>query len=247
MARYKVILAYDGTAFHGSQRQRGARTVQGEFEAALRQLGWTGRTVLLAGRTDAGVHAEGQVAAFDLPWRHSAQDLRNALNALLPPDLSVRQARQCAPDFHPRYDARARTYHYRVLVDAAPHPLKERYAWRVHPQPDMRLLQHLAAQLRGEHDFAAFGRPMRKGGSTRRTVMAARWYHLPDYLLFEITANAFLYHMVRRLVYVQVMTALGRLSPQTVVRHLEQPGERPLQGLAPAAGLSLVSVTYERE
>ncbi len=247
MARYQVILAYDGTEFHGSQRQRGARTVQGELEAALTRLGWEGPSVLLAGRTDAGVHAEGQVAAFDLDWHHTDQDLQNALNDLLPRDLAVRRVLHCAGDFHPRFDAISRTYRYRLFVDAVRAPLRERYAWRVWPQPDEPSLHAAAQLLIGEHDFAAFGSPMRKEGSTRREVIVAQWHHLSDYWLFEITANAFLYHMVRRLVYVQMMAAQGRMSLDTLGQHLNHPGQAKLQGLAPAAGLSLVRVSYPRE
>src|SRR5690242_17360280 len=108
MARYKLILAYDGTDFAGSQRQAGARTMQGELEKALHQLGWGGPSVTLAGRTDTGVHASGQVAACDLEWRHGPQKLRQALNAQLPADLAVREAAVADAKFHPRFDAGSR-------------------------------------------------------------------------------------------------------------------------------------------
>src|SRR5687767_7402816 len=104
MARYQLTLAYDGTDFFGSQRQAKSRTVQGELEKALRKLGWTGRSVILAGRTDTGVHATGQVAAVDLDWSHSDGDLVRALNAALPADMSVKGARIVRATFHPRFD-----------------------------------------------------------------------------------------------------------------------------------------------
>ena len=109
MARYKVVLAYDGTGFSGSQRQAEARTVQREFEAALGKLGWNDRSITLAGRTDAGVHASGQVAAFDLDWNHPPDALLRALNALLPEDLAARSVKICGDDFHPRFDALSRS------------------------------------------------------------------------------------------------------------------------------------------
>ena len=105
MARYQIILAYDGTGFLGSQRQAGARTAQSELEKALRKLGWPGKTVVLAGRTDTGTHASGQVAAFDLDWKHGPEKLQDALNAHLPLDMAVREVKEAADDFHPRFDA----------------------------------------------------------------------------------------------------------------------------------------------
>ena len=116
MARYQVILAYDGTGFTGSQVQANSRTVQGELERALRNLGWSDRTVIMAGRTDTGVHATGQVAAFDFEWAHSADKLLGALNADLPSDLVVRSLFPASADFHPRFDAVSREYRYRVFL-----------------------------------------------------------------------------------------------------------------------------------
>ena len=133
MARYQVILVYDGTEFFGFQRQARERTVQGIVEDALRQIGWHGRTILAAGRTDTGVHASGQVIAFDLDWAHSTDDLRNGLNANLPADVAVHQVILGRPDFHPRYDAIARRYRYQIYCQSHRDPLRERYAWRVWP------------------------------------------------------------------------------------------------------------------
>ncbi len=120
MARYQVILAYDGTHFVGFQRQGRSRTVQGVVEAALRQLGWQGRAILSAGRTDTGVHAAGQVIAFDLDWTHPEKELGRAINANLPQDVAVRSVAPASPDFHPRFDATARRYRYHLFCDADP-------------------------------------------------------------------------------------------------------------------------------
>ena len=138
MARYQLTLAYDGTDFFGSQRQAsptGAskRTVQGELEKALCQLGWAGRSVLMSGRTDTGVHATGQVASFDLDWSHSDEELVRALNVALPADMAVHQARMVHPKFHPRFDALSRRYRYRLFCQPLRDPLRERFAWRVWP------------------------------------------------------------------------------------------------------------------
>lgn len=253
MARYQAILAYDGTGFAGSQRQVKKRTVQGEFEAALRRLNWMGRSILLAGRTDTGVHASGQVAAFDLEWQHSPQALAQALNANLPPDLAVRHLSIARPDFHPRFDALSRTYHYRLFSADVRDPLRERYAWRVWPPPDEKILSELAALWIGKHDFAAFGSPTRPGSGTVRTVLTAFWQEQEDGWTFEVQADAFLYRMVRRLVYLQTAAAQGRLSAATISRALQEPASALSRtgllpaGLAPACGLTLVRVTYPAE
>ena len=245
MVRYKIILAYDGTEFYGSQRQAETRTVQSVVEGALRKLGWQDSSILLAGRTDSGVHASGQVAAFDLDWKHSANELLRALNATLPKDVAARIVEPCRSDFHPRFDARSRSYQYTIFCDPARHPLKERYAWRIWPTPDFERLQDFADQLVGVRDFAPFGRSPRPEGGTIREIYRAGWQQDGNELTFAVTANAFLYHMVRRMVYVQVMLAQGKLEADRFSRAIDQPQERPMfQGLAPSQGLSLVEVCY---
>ena len=245
MERYQVILAYDGTHFLGFQRQGQGRTVQGVVETALRQLGWQERSILAAGRTDTGVHASGQVISFDLEWDHPAEALQRALNALLPPDVSVCEAQSTRADFHPCYDAVSRRYHYHLYCQSVRDPLKERYAWRVWPAPQIDLLSQVAGPLLGTHDFAAFGTPPRIHGTTVRTVFQAGWQEDGVDLTFEIMANAFLYHMVRRLVYLQVMVGQGRLGPEIIPQSLQPHGKGDLvKGLAPAQGLRLVEVCY---
>src|SRR5262245_9783591 len=135
MARYKLTLAYDGSGFAGSQRQAVAktRTVQAELEKALRTLGWTGRSIILSGRTDTGVHATGQVAAADLDWSHAEGDLVRALNSALPADMAVWSAAVVDDKFHPRFDATSRCYRYRLFCQPLRDPIRERYAWRVQP------------------------------------------------------------------------------------------------------------------
>lgn len=250
MARYQVILAYDGTLFEGSQRQVNSRTVQGELEKALRKVGWSGTSVLIAGRTDTGVHATGQVAAFDLDWSHADGELVNALNAYLPADAAVREARIARDDFHPRFDAASRRYRYRLFCQPVRDPLREKLAWRTWPAVDGECLVQTAALLMGRHDFAAFGSPTTPKGTTVRTVIKAEWQSVSaDEWQFEVQADAFLYRMVRRLVFVQVAVAQGRSSVEAMARSLAEqaqgPGKADLpSGLAPAHGLTLVEVTY---
>lgn len=249
MARYQVILAYDGTPYHGFQRQAGAETVQGMVERALRNLGWSGQSLLAAGRTDTGVHAAGQVIAFDLDWRRSPAELCSAINAHLPPEIAALHVAEVSDDFHPRYAAVSRSYRYHIFCQEGRQPLRERFAWRVFPQVDFARLTQAADLLLGKHDFAAFGTPPRAGGSTVRTVYESRW-HLsqsewqnPD-VVYNITADAFLYRMVRRLVYLQVLVGQGKMSPDDFRRLLANPPQTVIQGLAPPSGLILVSVMY---
>ncbi|MCW5874515.1 MAG: tRNA pseudouridine(38-40) synthase TruA [Anaerolineales bacterium] len=241
--RYKIILAYHGAAFSGMQRQARHRSVQAVLEEALRALGWAGRAVLFAGRTDAGVHASGQVAAFDLQWRHSSESLLKALNTQLPADVAVQAVEQVGAQFHPRYDARKRTYRYRLYCQPQRDPLREGLAWRVWPAPRLRRLQAAARHLRGEHDFVAFGPAPQPGGHTVRTVHAARWQQAADdEFIFEVTANAFLYHMVRRMVGLQVKAGQGLIEPEVV--HAALRSQQRVRQLAPAHGLTLVHVEY---
>lgn len=256
MARYQLILAYDGAAFAGSQRQASnarsrtgkGRTVQGELELALRGLGWHGRSVMLAGRTDAGAHASGQVAAADIEWPHGPDALRDALNARLPFELVVRHAEQADARFHPRFDARSRRYRYKLFCQHVRDPLRERFAWRVWPEFDPALLQQTALLFLGRHDFGAFGSAPGNKGGTERTVVLSEWHpgETGGNWQFDVAADAFLYRMVRRLVFVQVAVAQGRCSREAVLKALDHGSAISglPAGLAPAHGLELMQVDY---
>jgi tRNA pseudouridine38-40 synthase len=243
LARYKVVLAYDGSAFSGLQRQAKGRSVQAAVEAALRPMGWQGKSILAAGRTDAGVHASGQVVAFDLVWMHSAEVLVKALNAGLPASVAAKEAEMVAADFHPRFDARLRCYEYRLICQPQRDPLRERYAWRVWPPVKLGRLQKAARALRGEHDFKAFGSPPKPGGSTMRKVRQTSWRKVSeDEFVFTVKASGFLYHMVRRMVGLQVKVGQGALGPANVEQALGS-GDK-VRHLAPPQGLCLVAVEY---
>lgn len=244
MARYQVILAYDGTGFQGSQRQVNIRTVQGELEKSLRKYGWSEKSVLIAGRTDTGVHATGQVVTFDMNWAHSEDKLLRGLNADLPSDIAIRSLSSVSEVFHPRFDAIARRYSYRLFSEFIRNPLREKLAWRVWPVFDGNALQPTADLFLGTHDFAAFGSRTTPKGTTTRTVTKTEWKKMPDgEWQFEIQADAFLYRMVRRMVFIQVAVAQGRCSLEDVQKALSKQ-KTLLSGLAPAHGLTLVEVTY---
>ena len=206
--RIKAVLAYDGTDYHGFQRQSIERgpTIQGTLEEALKTIGQAG-TVTGAGRTDAGVHASGQVVAFDVNWRHGLGDLHRALNAVLPNSIAIAELEQAADEFHPRYDAVSREYVYSLYPSAVRDPLKQRYALQVPPNLVIEAMQAASAILIGEHDFAAFGQPT-IGESTIRSMYRADVRAAQDQITIELQANGFLYRMVRRIV--ATLIAVGR-------------------------------------
>ena len=251
MVRYKLTLAYDGSDFVGSQRQASKRTVQGELEKALQKLGWSGRSVIISGRTDTGVHATGQVASVDLDWSDTEEHLARALNSLLPPDIAAKSARVVDNNFHPRFDAVSRLYRYGLFCQSLRDPIRERFDWRVWPAINADDLINVAKLFLGTHDFSAFGSPTTPKGTTVRTVMKAEWQRVnKDEWHFEVQADAFLYRMVRRLVFVQVAVAQGKTPVATVANSLAKPppaGTRSglPSGLAPAYGLTLVEVKYK--
>lgn len=251
MARYQIILAYDGTEYHGFQRQANARTIQGTVEKALKQVNWHGNSILAAGRTDAGVHASGQVLAFDLDWKHSSAELRKALNANLPSDIAVREVSMTSADFHPRFDAISRKYKYNIVCQELRDPLRARYAWRLWPPPDISLLKDISQYIIGEHDFSAFGTPPIRGGRTRLTISQVQWIQVEDMIVFEIASKAFLYQMIRRLVAIQVLIGQNKLNRQELIQRLDSAStdanhnhQRLFQKIAPPHGLILWEVVY---
>ena len=246
MAHYKLILAYDGTNYNGFQRQAIKTSVQATFEEALRRLGWQGRAIMPSGRTDSGVHAKGQVVSFNLDWNHPDYALQNALNAFLPADIAVQSVQQVAPEFHPRYDALSRQYRYQLYWQSARDPLRDRYAWRLERKPELSPMQAAANDLLGEHNFIAFGKALKEDGTTIRRIYSADWVEEEDGMSFTIIGNAFLYHMVRRIVYVLVRIGLGELPVETVRIGLENLSTG-IVSLAPARGLTLEAVTFSED
>ncbi len=243
MAPYKLTLAYDGTLFYGMQKQVEERTVQSELENGLRQIGWNEKSILFAGRTDRGVHASGQVVSIDLNWAHSLEKLRDAINANVGNDLAIQKVEEVRAGFHPRYDAIRRNYQYRMYCSSYPDPLRERFAWRVWPDLKLEALGRTSQELIGEKDFAAFGTPPKEGGSTVRKIFKALWAReKEDEIIFEVSANGFLYHMVRRLVGYLVKTSRELDDQLEINQVLEQ--KKLIQELAPAKGLTLMSVDY---
>lgn len=244
---FRATVEYDGTAYFGFQRQRrGVPSIQAELERSLAQL--TGQPVRVngAGRTDTGVHALGQVVGFTIEWpeRRGVMALLRAINAHLPADIAVIGLAEAAPGFHPRFDARRRTYAYHILPGPVRRPLWRQRAWRVAQVLDVERMNAAAALLVGRHDFATFGRaPV--GENTVREVYRAEWRAEGEMLVFRICANAFLQRMVRSLVGSLKEVGSGRWSVDDMDAALAARERQRSATTAPAHGLYLVSVEYD--
>ncbi|HJU48700.1 MAG TPA: tRNA pseudouridine(38-40) synthase TruA [Gaiellaceae bacterium] len=241
--RFRATVEYDGTEFAGFQLQPGARTIQGELEAALARLcGGTRQPVMGAGRTDAGVHATGQVIAFTYPGGLSEPDLTEALNGNLPPDVAIRDLRRAPAGFNPRYAARYRDYRY-TIWNGPRSPLRERTALWVRADLDVAAMARAATAFEGRHDFSAFG-----GADPQpvRNVHRIRVRRQGSLVTIDVRADAFLRGMVRRIVATLLAVGMGKLDPEAVSGLLA--AREPALGgaAAPARGLCLRRVVLGR-
>lgn len=248
---FKLLLQYDGTDFHGWQIQEGLRTVQGELTRVLSLL--DGREVVVhgSGRTDAGVHAEGQVASVQLQRDIAPEKLRNAINGNLATDVRVLFANIAADDFHARYSARSKTYVYRIVHGYVVSPFWSRYALPEARPLDLDSMRSCAQLFLGEHDWSAFSSAQSEAESRLRNVMRCdiddRWNGRGRCHLIEITvtANGFLRYMVRSIAGTLLAAARGEIDAATITRAIRK-GDRDLAGAtAPAHGLTLKSVQYD--
>ena len=241
---FKVTLAYDGSDFSGWQLQAGPRTVQGVLEEALRAFDERRVVVHAAGRTDAGVHAMGQVVSFALDSGIACDALLRALNVRLPEDVRVMRVEQVPDDFNARFHARQKTYHYAIFNAPVVPPHLRRYVWHV-PQPlDVDAMDAAAALLVGEHDFAAF---QATGGdviSTRRQILSSRIRNAGEQLSYEVTGTGFLRHMVRNIVGTLVDVGRRRRPVGDIARILASLDRANASATAPPHGLTLWSVEY---
>jgi tRNA pseudouridine38-40 synthase len=241
--RYCALVEYDGTDFAGFQVQPGARTVQGELEAALARLtGGDRQPVDGAGRTDAGVHAEGQVIAFSYAGRLTAAELGRALDALLPADVAIRDVRRAPARFHPRYAARYREYRYTVW-NGPRSPLLERTALGVRVPLDTAAMARAGSVLEGRHDFSAFGAADR---NPVRTVHSVRVRRSGSLVTIDVRADAFLRGMVRRIVAVLLEVGRGKMDESGVRAALAARLPAIDGASAPAHGLTLRRVALGR-
>jgi tRNA pseudouridine38-40 synthase len=238
--RLKLTVEYDGSGFRGWAAQPELRTVEGDLRAALGSVFGAYDKLAVAGRTDTGVHALGNVVSVDVDGGPPAERAAEALNTVLPDDVAVLGAEEAAPDFHARHSARRRSYRYRIWRRRAPSPFEHERSWW-YPRPlDEERLADAADLLLGEHDFRAFTPTETQHEVFERTVLRAQWHRRGDALELEITADSFLRHMVRTLVGTMIELPPEAIAPLLAGRPRSEAGST-----APPWGLYLTSVGYD--
>jgi tRNA pseudouridine38-40 synthase len=258
MRNLKLLLAYDGTEFSGWQVQPGAATIQGTLASALGRV--TGESVLPqgSGRTDAGVHALGQVATFVLHSPIPPANLVTALNDVLPASIRALEAAEVPAEFHARRSALAKTYRYTMFRGPICPPFRARYVWHYHFRLDEAAMQQVASCIVGEHDFTSFAAvdPERAGASQGkedgvsgvsnvRKVLCSSWERQAEELIYTVRGSGFLHHMVRNLVGTFLLVGKGAVKPSELPQILEARSRSAAGATAPARGLCLVNVEYQ--
>lgn len=243
--RFKLTLHYDGAGFFGWQVQPGVRTVQAELEAALSRLRNSPTSVIAAGRTDRGVHATGQVVSALMPAKWAAADLLRALNAILPHDVWIAAAEDAPPDFHARYDAKARSYTYRVgTTPESASPFYRKYCWPLGAFLSCDVLNDAARRFRGRHSFRAFAKAGQEERGDMCTVTVSEWRPTEQGVEFHVTADRFLHHMVRYIVGTTIDVARARRPVTDIDLLLAGDPAVETSPPAPPEGLFLSHVSY---
>ncbi len=243
--RMAMIVEYDGTEYSGFQYQKNAHTIQEEIEKAIESLTAEAVRIKAAGRTDAGVHALGQVVAFDTETPYDPATVLRALNARLPQDIAVRSARRVSPEFDPRRDAASRLYRYTVLVSGVRSPLMRRTAHRIQHLPDLESMRAAAAHMEGINDFANFGGALENPeASTIRRIDRIDLETDDRLVKIDVEGNAFLPHQVRRMAGALVDVGTGRLTVNDVSKQISLADDVPPARALPPNGLCLIKVNY---
>lgn len=244
MKRVLITVEYDGSGFSGWQKQPGVRTVQGEIEEAIEKI--TGKPVELfgSGRTDAGVHALGQTAHFDLALPIPISKLADVLNNLLPPDIAVKKAEYVDADFHARFSIKSKRYQYKIYTGSMKKALSSRFEAAINWPLDLGKMQNAGKLFIGEHDFKGYCSSAAVTNDYRRTIYALDVKREGDYIIVEVEGSGFLYNMVRIIVGTLVDIGRGKLSESDLLKALET-GDRAYAGVTmPACGLYLKETKY---
>ncbi len=245
LKNFKLIIEYDGSRYHGWQRQKDDRSIQGEIEKALKKMASKKVTVIGSGRTDAGVHAEGQVANFECDTRLEPGALLNGLNSLLAEDIIIRVCERASSSFHARYDARSKIYHYKILNRSTPAAIGRQYSWFIRKTLNHDAMRAAISHIIGRHDFKAFeatGSPRQH--TTRQVYSAELITHENGELIFQIEADGFLRYMVRNIVGTLVDVGIGKLTSDDFKSILDSKDRSQASATAPAHGLTLIKVNY---
>lgn len=247
MRRIRVTISYDGTEFHGWQAQPRLATIQGTLERVVSEIEGAQVSVIGSGRTDAGVHALAQVAAFSIANPIPVTNLRKAINRLLPPSIRVIQVEEAASDFHPRFQAKAKTYEYRIFRQEVCPPFDRRYVHH-YPYPlDEAAMMACTPLFEGEHDFTRFAASDEKDELARskvRLIFSSFMWRNGDRLIYAVRGSGFLKHMVRNIVGVLLEVGKGNLGLHDIRRRFEPHCQVPSGPTAPASGLFLIGVEY---
>ena len=244
MRNLKLTLAYDGTRFVGWQRQASGESIQGLLEDALTRLEGAAVTAHGAGRTDAGAHAEGQVASVRVTFTHDVGTVMRAANAQLPPEIRVVSVEDAVPDFHARFSARRKWYRYQIANTTVLSPFVRTYAWHVPERLDREAMNEAAAALLGTHDFSSFQSSGSDAATSVRTLTRSEFIERGGLLAYEVVGDGFLRHMVRAIVGTLVEVGRGQRPPADLDTLLEAASRPQAGATAPAHGLTLVKVEY---
>lgn len=242
---FKLTIEYDGTHYHGWQRQPNGPSIQETIEKAVSVMTRQKITLIGSGRTDAGVHALGQTANFQCRTQIPIENLHKGLNSLLPNDIVIRECDLAAPEFHARYDAKSKIYEYSLLNQTTPAAIGRTYHWWIRAPLDFAAMDRALDPIRGEHDFKAFEGAGSPRSHTVRDIMQAQWRHDPaGHWVFRIEANGFLRYMVRNIVGTLVLVGRGKLAADQVANILASKDRNRAGATAPPHGLCLISVKY---
>lgn len=244
MGRIKLIIEYDGTNYHGSQIQANGHTIQAELQQCIQRLTGEKVSLLLAGRTDAGVHALGQVVAFNTAASIPSERWQYALNSVLPGDIRILDSQEVHPDFHPRFDTVAKLYRYQIYRQPAGATFYRHHAYVCFDPLNLENMQEAARYLEGQHDFRSFCASGSSVKNFERNVSHCRLWEEGAFVNFEISADGFLYNMVRIIMGTLLEVGRGRLSIADMERILAAKDRSQAGPTAPAQGLYLVEVRY---